>query len=94
LAYLLVRHTVEDYARWKTAFDGDAGVRKAGGSLGGRWFRSADNPNELVVLLEWSSVEKARQFAQSDDLHAAMQRAGVTGRPDVYFLEQLGELSV
>jgi heme-degrading monooxygenase HmoA len=94
MAHLLVRHAVQDYAKFKTVFDGDAESRRAGGSRGGHLFRSADNPNELVVLLEWSSLEKARQFAQSEGLQAAMQRAGVVGRPDVLFVEKLEDLSV
>jgi heme-degrading monooxygenase HmoA len=92
MAYLLVHHNVEDFAKWKPVFDADATARKAGGSKGGRLFRSANNPNEVVVLFEWDSTEKALQFAQSDSLREAMQNAGVTGRPDVYFLDEVEKL--
>jgi heme-degrading monooxygenase HmoA len=51
--------------------------------------RNADDPNELVILLEWDSVENARQFAIADELREAMQRAGVADQPDVYFLEEI-----
>jgi hypothetical protein len=47
-----------------------------------------------VILFEWESLEKAHQFAQSDELRQAMQRAGVIGMPDLYFLEQVEELPV
>jgi hypothetical protein len=39
-------------------------------------------------------MEKARQFVQSKDLREAMQRAGVSEQPDMYFLddvERVGE---
>ena len=91
MPYLLVHHKVEDYARWRPMYDEHAATRKAGGASGtaaGRVFRSATNPNELVILLEWDDLEKARQFAHSEDLRQTMQRAGVVDHPDVYFLNE------
>ena len=91
MPYLLVHHKVEDYARWRPMYDEHAATRKAGGASGtaaGRVFRSATNPNELVILLEWDDLEKARQFAHSEDLRQTMQRAGVVDQPDVYFLNE------
>jgi uncharacterized protein (DUF1330 family) len=87
--YLLVRHKVDDYAEWKPVFDEHGATRRAAGSKGGRLFRSADDPNELVILLEVDELDKARQFAESQDLRQAMQRVGVADRPDVYFLEEV-----
>jgi heme-degrading monooxygenase HmoA len=72
-------------------YDEHAATRKASGasgSAGGRVFRSAADPNEVVILLEWDDLEKARQFAQSEDLRQTMQRAGVVDQPDVYFLNE------
>ena len=67
--YLLVRHKVEDYERWKSVFDHDHGATRArSGSKGGWILRNAEDPNELVILLEWDSVENARRFANADDL--------------------------
>lgn len=88
MPYLLVRQKVKDYAKWKPVFDEDGTRRKASGSRGGRLFRNADNLNEVIVLLEWDDLRKARQFAQSDELRKTMERAGVVDKPDVYFLEE------
>jgi quinol monooxygenase YgiN len=93
MAYLLVRHKVENYARWKPIFDDHGGTRKANGCKGGRLFRSAADPNELVILFEWDDVKKAQQFAQSSDLRETMERAGVVDRPDVYFLDEVEKFS-
>ncbi len=41
----------------------DARSRRANGSEGARLFRSADDPNELVVLLKWDDVSRGRTFA-------------------------------
>ena len=93
MPYVLVRHKINDYATWKPVFDEHSETRRASGSKGGKLFRTADNPNELVILLEWDSIENARQFAESQDLREAMERAGVADQPDIYFLEQVDEAS-
>lgn len=94
MAYLLVRHKVKDYSKWKTVFDEHAATRKSSGARGGRLFRNADNPNEVVILFEWDSIEKTKKFAQSEDLKKTMQRAGVIDKPDVYFMEEVEQVSV
>ena len=88
----MVKHIVADYARWKSIFDADHASRQAAGSKGGQVFRSADDPNEVVMLLEWD-LETARQFSQRDESRAKMREAGVLGAPEFYFLEEIEQLS-
>ena len=93
MPYLLVRHKVEDYDRWKPVFDHDHGAtRERWGSKGGWILRNTDDPDELVILLEWDSVENARRFADAEELQDAMRRAGVADQPDVYFLEEVEQV--
>jgi len=94
MPYVLVCHKIEDYAKCKPVFDEQGPTRGANGSKGGRLFRSAGDPNELVILLEWDEMDKARQFAQSEELREAMERAGVADQPDVYFLNEVEQTSV
>ena len=89
MPYLLIRHRVCDVARWKAVFDEDGITRRANGSRGGQVFCSGADPNEIVVLLEWDDLERARLFADSDDLQEAMARAGVDDQPDIWFLEDV-----
>lgn len=88
MPYILVQHGVEDYEKWKEVFDEKAD-RQAAGSRGGQVFRSADDPNEVTVLLEWDDMGNARAFSGSDKLREEMQRAGVSGQPHVYFLDEV-----
>ncbi len=88
MPYVLIRHRVVDYARWKRVFDAHGTSRKSSGSKGGWLFRSATNPKEILLLLRWSDLRKARRFTKSGDLRKAMKRAGVRGKPDVSFLEE------
>lgn len=92
MAYVLVRHKVADYEKWKSVFDEHATMRKASGSKGGRLFRNANDPNETVILLEWDGLERARQFVQSPDLKEAMERAGVADQPTIVFLEEVEQV--
>jgi heme-degrading monooxygenase HmoA len=90
---LIIRHKVQDYAKWKPIFDEHAAKRKAGGSKGGRLFRSEKDPNEVVILFEWEDSGKAHKFIESEDLRRTMDRAGVVGKPDVYFLDEKEKLN-
>jgi heme-degrading monooxygenase HmoA len=83
MPYILVRQEVEDYIKWKPVFDDSSSFRRENGSKGRSVFSGKDNPKEVVVLLEWDHLGKAREFIQSDELREAMQKAGVVGKPDI-----------
>ena len=88
MIYLYVRHTVEDYAKWREGFDNHAAARQAGGATAeASVMRNVDDPNEITVVLGWRDLEKARAFTQSASLKEAMQKAGVTRPPEIRFLE-------
>ena len=89
MPFMFVRHNVEDYESWKPVFEEHGSTRRESGSKGVRLFRNADSPNETVILLEWDDLEKARRFAQSENLRETMERAGVADEPDIYFLEEV-----
>jgi heme-degrading monooxygenase HmoA len=90
---LIVRHKVQDYGRWKPLFDEHGAKRKAAGSKGGRLFRSEKDPNEVVILFEWEDLGKAHKFTESEDLRQTMERAGVVGKPELYFLEETNKFT-
>jgi heme-degrading monooxygenase HmoA len=94
MPYLLVRHKVADYDKWKPFFDQHGTTRQRSGSQGGQLLRNADDPNELIILFQWGTLEKARQFSQSNDLREIMQQAGVIDQPDIYFLEAVENVPV
>ena len=93
MAYMLVKHKVEDYKKWKTVYDGHESIRKKSGSKGAHLFRGKDNSNELVILFEWDSVENAKKFAASQDLRETMQKAGVVEMPDIFYLDEVQKTS-
>ena len=91
MTYIYVRHNVEDYAKWKEGFDTHAAARQAAGATDEVYvMRNVDDPNEITSILGWNDLEKAKTFTQSASLKEAMQKAGVTGPPEVRFLEAAG----
>ena len=86
MAHILVRHKVEDYAKWRNAFDGSIEMRKAGGELSAQVFQTSEDPNDLVLLFEWNSLDNARAFLGSDELKQGMEAAGVCSAPEITFL--------
>ena len=85
---ILVRHEVQDFKKWKSVFDSYAALRKKHGSEGGQVLTSVNNPNEVVVLLKWDSLENWEKFTSSHDMKESMKQGGVVGKPDAYVLEE------
>jgi len=88
MAHVVARHQVADYSKWKHLFDSASDMRKNGGEQSVRIFRTADDPNNLLLLMEWESIESAQKYIQSEDLRKAMQEAGIVGQPDIYLLNE------
>ncbi len=58
MTFMLTRVRVDDYEAWKRTFDSDpAGARKT--AKGHRILRSAEEPDELFVQVEFESPEDA-----------------------------------
>jgi len=67
-------------------------LRKSFGSKGVRAFRNLDKPDEVYVLGEYESTEKARQLFASQEFREAAKKAGITSPPSVAFLDQVSQL--
>jgi hypothetical protein len=87
MSYVLVRHKVADYSAWKKVYDAHLPVRQKAGLKENQLLRGANGSNEVVVLFSTNDLERAKEFAESEDLRSTMQKAGVIGRPDVSFFE-------
>ena len=84
---MIVRHSVRDYGAWRPVDDGHEAARTAAGLTNGRVFRSAEDPNDLLLLFEMADRRRAEEFAASDDLRTTMQRASVVGPPEIRYAE-------
>ena len=85
--YILIPHKVADFAKWKPVYDGHASARASAALKEEYLLRNIDNPNEVILLFSAQDLDKAKAFAASPDLRERMEKAGVTDKPDIYFLK-------
>jgi hypothetical protein len=86
MAHMFIRHQVQDFDKWKPAYDSHQHARAAAGLRELHLWHNLDAPNEIVLLFEVSDVKQARAFAESADLKERMKTAGVTDTPNILFL--------
>ena len=47
---LTIHHKIKDYAAWRKGYDDHEKARHAAGVTNGRVFRSAEDPNDVLIL--------------------------------------------
>ena len=92
MLHVMVRVNFEDYEKWKPVFDEAGSLRRAYGSRGVRFFRNKEKANEALIFGEYEDLEKVRQLFQSPEFRETAKRAGLSGPPEVIFLEQVDQL--
>lgn len=85
--FVLVRHKVRNFTEWKKGFDAHQPKRAEARLIDRHVLQSADDPNNVYVLFEAEDMDRAKKFADSEDLKQTMQKAGVVDRPDIQFLK-------
>jgi uncharacterized protein (DUF1330 family) len=85
-AFLIVTHKVEDYDKWLPVFEGTAALKKKFGWKQSTVYSVDGDRNNVMVMEEFPSLEKAKAFATSPELKAAMGKAGVAGAPEIRFV--------
>ena len=83
---MFIRHNVADYGVWKKGYDSYAPTQKKMGVFFQAVYQSTDNPNDVTVIHDFHSVEKAKAFAASPDLKTTMGKLGVTGEPQIWYV--------
>jgi hypothetical protein len=64
MSYVMLRADTPDFDTWKRElFDTDPAGRKQS-AKGYRLYRGVDNPNEVIVQVEFSSAEDAKSFRE------------------------------
>ena len=86
-ATLLVRHTVADYAAWRAVYDEVDSLRATHGCTAQRVLQLPGDPNDVVAIHEFPTVDQARSFTEDPALKEAMGRGGVAGPPRIEIFE-------
>lgn len=82
-ATLIVRHRVNDYGAWRTAYDSVEDLRQQHGCTGAEVLVDPNDKQDVYVLHRFPSLDQAQGFAGSSGLRDAMSRAGVAGPPRI-----------
>lgn len=84
---VILQHEVENYDKWKAAFDADHANRAAAGMKAHTVGRLAGTPDTAVVISQWEKAEDFQKLLQNPNLAEAMKAGGVIGKPVVQVVE-------
>ncbi|MGN6533120.1 MAG: hypothetical protein ACTHK0_15365 [Ginsengibacter sp.] len=79
-----ITQMVNDYSKWRPFFNADSAFRQASGLEDITVGKNVEKPNNIVVVLKASDVQKAKNFTSSAKLKEIMQKAGVS-KPEFHF---------
>jgi hypothetical protein len=88
MAKVIVQHHVIDYDRWFAVFNEHQATRVAHGATGHSVNRVAADPNTIVIVSDFATLEGALAFSQDPSLPAAMTKGGVDGPPQVWITNE------
>ena len=94
MPYVMISHTVANYAKWKRGVKASAELRKGAGEKSFYVCRSNKQPNDVMVWCEWDTAARMKKFMGSPELRQAMEKVGVVGEPKVSFYDKMENLSV
>jgi hypothetical protein len=93
MATLHIEHAVTDFASWKDAYDTFADGRKQAGVTSERVRRLADEPNQVMIDLDFDSVSSAKGFYEYLEAEVFPQAPHMTGATRVVILTDHDEPS-
>jgi hypothetical protein len=93
MTILVVHHRVRDFDAWKPIFDEHESARRMHGASRHWVYQTADDPNDVVVAVEFPSPDRAQEFLDDPSLQEAMNRAGVEGTPHVHLRNEVEALT-
>jgi len=93
MASMFVKLRVADFAAWKPVFDELEPTRRQAGFTAHSVHRDAEDPNVIIIAYRVGDIAHAKEYASSQDLRRAMQRAGVQGSPEFWFADDVEDKS-
>lgn len=91
---LRIQHPVQDFDRWKAAFDGDPLDRRASGVMRYAVCRGVDEPLLADIQLEFDDLEAAVRMRGRLEAMWASGPGGITAPPSTWLLEPVETMSL
>jgi heme-degrading monooxygenase HmoA len=85
---IMLRFRVEDFARWAEILVSRDELRREAGCRGRRVLRGAEDPSQVVLLLEWDELARYRAYAATGVVQTpeGRERAGIEDPPEEWVL--------
>jgi hypothetical protein len=93
MAIAVIRHRVRDYETWRKVYDSAGELQKSAGVTEESVYQSKDDPNDVLVLHMFNTVDEAARFMERPELREAIQSSGVEGVPRVEIFEEAKRLA-
>lgn len=74
--YLIIRRKLNDFDSWKSMVSDLEGTRKEHGSRGMTVYRSAEDPNQVTLILVWDDQKPWREYFERPDVRQALMASG------------------
>jgi len=91
MATMIIRHKVEDYAKWKRGYDEADWLRKQHGITYASVHREESNPNDIIAVHQFRDMKGAKDFANAAP--PIMGEIGVIGSPEIWFSEDVEQVT-
>jgi heme-degrading monooxygenase HmoA len=92
MAHAVARTRVADFDQFIETFTTRGQAKRTElGSRGSRVFRSAEDPNEVIIVFDWDQ-EDVQRFLADPEAQEIMREAGLQGPPEFTFVEHHVEL--
>ena len=77
----VVSHPVKDYAAWRVIYDSAEPIRAKAGVTGAEVFHDPKDPNMMVIIHRFPTLEAMHSFLGDPALKIAMEKGGVMAAP-------------
>ncbi|MGI5939318.1 MAG: hypothetical protein ACOX8V_01270 [Thermoleophilia bacterium] len=71
MAYVFIEHEISHWRTFEEIFRRDGERREELGSRGAIVIRYINNPQKVLIIFEWNTIEGALKFADSLEAHEA-----------------------
>jgi hypothetical protein len=89
MVHVIITHEVKDFSEWKKGFDTSAPMREEANVKIKGVYTSVDNPNFVILIVEFSYIEMVHGYFQNPELQKVMEKAGVIGIPEVKIVNRV-----
>jgi len=83
---VLIKHAVDSFERWLPHYEAHDSMRMAYGLEHGLLGRGMEDPDMVLIVLNASDMDRAKEFIAMPELKTVMDTAGVVSAPQIDYI--------